>query len=316
MMTVATRPRLGFLGVGWIGRKRLDAIAESGLAQVTALADPAVDGALPSLEELLERELDGVVIATPSAQHADQAIATLERGLAVFCQKPLALDASAAARVVEAARAADRLLGVDLSYRHTEAGQRVREVVAGGDLGEVFAVELLFHNAYGPDRGWSDDPKLAGGGCVLDLGIHLVDLALWTLGFPRVSEVRSSLHGKPLERYASAEIVLGTGAVLRLACSWRLHAGRDCLLEASFYGDRGGASLRNVHGSFYDLVAERFRGAQAERLAIPPDDWGGRAAVEWARRLGEGSRFDERAEEFVRVHEVLDAIYGGGRCAS
>jgi predicted dehydrogenase len=310
VISVDTRPRVGFLGVGWIGRRRLDAIAHSGLAQIAALADPAVEGALPSLGALLEQELDGIVIATPSALHAPQTLAALERGLAVFCQKPLALDAPSAQRVVDAACTADRLLALDLSYRFTEAAQRVREVVAGGELGDVFAVELAFHNAYGPERGWSGDPALAGGGCVLDLGIHLVDLALWTLDFPAVTAVTGNLDGTPLEHYASAELALASGAVVRLACSWWLHAGRECVLEASFYGEHGGVSLRNVDGSFYDFVADRYRGAQTERLAGPPDDWGGRAAVAWARRVAEGERFDAAAEEYVRVHEVLDGIYG------
>lgn len=313
MTTIASRPRLGFLGVGWIGRQRLDAIAESGLADVGAVADPAVEGSLASLDELLEAGVDGIVIATPSALHAEQALAALGHGVAVFCQKPLALDARSAARVVEAARAADRLLEVDLSYRVTEAARRVKDVVASGGLGDVLAVDLAFHNAYGPDKPWSADPVLAGGGCVLDLGIHLVDLALWTLDFPGVHNVTSRLHGEPLEHYAAAQIELDGGTVLRLTCSWRLSVGRDCVLEASFYGTGGGASLRNVDGSFVDFVAERFDGARTETLAVPPDAWGGRAAIDWARRLGDGARFDPAAEQYVSVHEVLDRIYGRRR---
>jgi predicted dehydrogenase len=307
---VATRPRLGFLGVGWIGRRRLDAIVESGVAEVAALADPAIDGMLPSLDELLAEGLDGVVIATPSALHAEQACAALDRGLAVFCQKPLALDGASARDVVGAARRADRLLGVDFCYRHTSAARSVREAISTGELGEVFAADLVFHNAYGPDKPWVADPALAGGGCVLDLGIHLVDLALWLLGAPAVCGVTSRLHGRPLEHYAAVQIELETGAVLRLACSWGLHAGSDCVIEASFYGTRGGASLRNVDGSFLDLVAERYEGTRSERTAAPPDEWGGRAAVDWARRLGEGARFDPAADDYVRVHDVLDRIYG------
>ena len=310
MSAVAIRPRLGFVGVGWIGRKRLDAVSESGVAEVAALADPAVRGALPSLDELLDEELDGVVIATPNALHSEQAIAAIERGLAVFCQKPLALDAATAARVVDAARTADRLLAVDFCYRFTRAAQCVKDVVESGAVGEVYAVDLVFHNAYGPDKPWFADPALAGGGCVIDLGIHLVDLALWTLGFPQVADVASRLRGEPVEDHASAQIELANGAVLRLACSWRLHAGRDCVLEASFYGTRGGASLRNVDGSFYDFSAERYDGTETTRIAEPPDDWGGRAVVNWVRRLAAGGRFDAAAEEYVRVHEVVDRIYG------
>jgi predicted dehydrogenase len=308
MSAMATRPRLGFLGIGWIGRKRLDAIVESGAGEVAAIADPALDGALDSLDELLEADLDGIVIATPSALHAEQALAALDRGLAVFCQKPLALDAGAARRVVESARAADRLLHVDLCYRTTEAARRVKELVDAGGIGEPVTVDLAFHNAYGPDKPWAADPALAGGGCLLDLGIHLVDLALWTLGGPEVRSVDAHLRGAPLDHYAAANVELDGGALLRLACSWRLHAGRECVLEATFYGTEGGVSLRNVGGSFFDFVAERFEGPRAETLASPPDDWGGRAAVDWARRLGEGGRFDPVADEYVRVHELLDRI--------
>jgi predicted dehydrogenase len=309
---VATRPRLGFLGVGWIGRKRLEAIEASGVAEIAALADPAIDGALDSLEELLAEELEGIVIASPPGLHAEQARTAVEHGLAVFCQKPLALDAAGAGRVVEAARDADRLLAVDLCYRHTEAARRVHELVSDGTLGEIFAVDLVFHNAYGPDKPWSAVPALAGGGCVLDLGVHLVDLALWTLGWPEVRTVAGHLRGRPLEDYAAAQLELETGAVVRLACSWRLHVGRDCAIEASFHGTRGGASLRNVGGSFFDFTAERHTGAGSEVLAAPPDDWGGRAAVAWARQLAAGGRFDPAADELVRVHDVLDRIVGRG----
>src|SRR3954471_20128495 len=132
-----SRPKLGFLGVGWIGRHRMQAIAESGVADVAGLCDQshtvAIDAArsaslgehavVESFEALLESRPDGIVIATPSAMHADQTIAALERGIAVFCQKPLARTAAETARVVSAARANDRLLGVDFSYRFTRGMQ-------------------------------------------------------------------------------------------------------------------------------------------------------------------------------------------------
>jgi predicted dehydrogenase len=310
MTAVATRPRLGFLGVGWIGQHRLDAIAASGAAEVAAVADPAVDGALASLDELLEAELDGVVVATPSALHAQQCIAALERGLAVFCQKPLARTAAEAARVVEAARAADVLLGVDLSYRHLAGARAIRDLVAAGELGEIRLVDLVFHNAYGPDKPWFTDPELAGGGCLIDLGTHLVDLALWLLGSPQVTEVRARLRGEPVERLALLELELGTGALVRVACSWWLHAGRDAEIRASVHGSDGGAEVRNVDGSFLDFRAERFRGTARETLAEPPDPWFGAAAVDWARRLADGERFDPEVERVVEVARVLDEAYG------
>jgi predicted dehydrogenase len=325
------RPRLGFLGTGWIGRHRLEAVAASGDAEITAIADPLPASAeaaralapgaqlLDSLDALLEMPLDGIVIATPSALHAEQAVAALERGLAVFCQKPLGRSAEETARVVETARAGDRLLGVDLSYRHVEAARRIRELVVGGELGEVFAADLVFHNAYGPDKAWFYDSALSGGGCVMDLGIHLVDLALWTLGFPAVTGTSSRLFagGAPLggrtdaiEDYAVATLDLESDAVVRLACSWNLSAGCDAVIGAEFFGSRGSAALRNVAGSFYDFTASHARGTRRTTLVEPPDAWGGRAAVAWARRLARDGGYDDAADRLVDLAAAIDAIYG------
>jgi predicted dehydrogenase len=324
-------PALGFLGVGWIGRHRMEAVANSGFAEVVAIADPspqmcseaqsAAPGAVvfDSFEGLLSADLDGVVIATPSALHAEQSIAALERGLAVFCQKPLGRTAEEARRVVEAARERDLLLSVDFSYRFTEAVQRIRERIASGEIGRVYAADLVFHNAYGPDKDWFYDPQRSGGGCVMDLGIHLVDLALWVLDFPAVEGVTSRLFagGEPLgaqpervEDYATARLDLEGGAAVQLACSWNLPAGQDAVISASFFGTEGGIEMRNVNGSFYDFTAERFHGTAREALVEPPDEWGGRAAADWARRLAEGERFDPAAERLVEVAEALDRIYG------
>jgi predicted dehydrogenase len=327
----AALPRLGFLGVGWIGRGRMEAVAASGHGCIAAVTDPAlemVEAALKacpgaevvdSLDAMLGMGLDGIVIATPSAMHAEQSIRALEAGCAVFCQKPLGRTTAEVRRVVDAARAADRLLGVDLSYRHTEGMQRIRERIADGALGRVYAVDLVFHNAYGPDKPWFYDPALSGGGCVMDLGVHLVDLALWAMDFPAVREVSSHLYarGEPLkpgseavEDFGVATLELEGGAVVRVACSWNLHAGTEAVISADFHGSDGGAALRNVGGSFYDFDAHRFRGTEAEVLASPPDGWGGRAAEGWAARLAAGARFGAEAERFVDVAAVLDRIYG------
>jgi predicted dehydrogenase len=325
------KPKVGFLGVGWIGRHRMEAIAATGAVEIAAIADPSPDMAaeagklaphaelVSNLDDLLAAGVDGVVIATPSALHAEQSIKALAGGAAVFCQKPLGRTAAEVEAVVQAARAADRLLAVDLSYRFTDGMRAIRELLQAGELGRVHAVDLVFHNAYGPDKAWFYDPQFSGGGCVMDLGVHLVDLALWALDFPEVTEVSSKLFsgGEPLagrtdrvEDYAVATLELASGAAVRLACSWRLQAGCDAIIEASFYGTGGGAALKNVGGSFYDFSAERYRGTARETLASPPDAWGGRAAADWAERLASDQRFDPAAERLVDAARVLDRIYG------
>jgi predicted dehydrogenase len=317
-----TRPRVGFLGVGWIGRHRMEAMLATGAVEAAAIADPSAEmaaeaaGLAPEavrvgdLDALLDEGLDGVVIATPSALHSEQAIRALERGAAVFCQKPLGRTEAEVRRVLEAARSADRLLSVDLSYRFTAGLQAIRELLRAGELGEVQALDLVFHNAYGPDKAWFYDPALSGGGCVMDLGVHLVDLALWLTDAQEAEVAAAHLFGEPVERYAETSLTLPGGAVARIACSWGLSAGQDAVIQAAVYGTQGGAAMRNVGGSFYDFTAERYRGTRRETLAAPADDWGGRAAADWARRLADGERFDPSAERLAGVARVLDAIYG------
>lgn len=344
-----SRPRLGFAGLGWIGRMRLESLLASGRGRAVALAEPSAELAqkaselapetavVATFEELLalgrDRALDGVVIATPSALHAAQAEAALAAGLHVFCQKPLGRSAAETRRVVEAARAADRLLGVDFVYRRVAAVRAVRELVASGRLGRVYAARAVFHNAYGPDKGWFYRRELAGGGCVMDLGVHLVDLALWTLAAPdgRPPAVRS-VGGRcfaggerlpsplpddaPVEDYAVARLDLAAGeggsheAVVELACSWNLHAGRDAVIELELWGTEGGAAVKNVGGSFFDFEAEAYEGTTRRTLASPPDDWTGRALEAWAEQLARNPHYDPEIESTITVAEVVDRIYG------
>lgn len=314
----AVRPRLAFAGLGWIGRDRLNALLEADAAEIAALCDPLAEPSgelgtvVPAFEDLLSGDADAIVIATPSAMHAAQAIAALEAGKAVFCQKPLGRNADETRRVVDAAKANDLLLGVDLSYRFTDAMQQVRRLVNDRTVGDVFAVDLVFHNAYGPDKPWFYDAALAGGGCVIDLGIHLVDLALWTLDFPRVEGVDAHLFhhgGHPVEDYAVATFDLEGGLVARLACSWNLSAGSDCVIGATFHGTRGSAAFRNVNGSFYDFVAEHYVKTTSVQLSQPGESWGGRAILDWVRRLSISRAFDPEIEHVVAVSEALEAVY-------
>jgi predicted dehydrogenase len=181
----------------------------------------------------------------------------------------------------------------------------------------------VFHNAYGPDKAWAHDPRLAGGGALMDLGVHLIDLAFWLLDDPPVRGVQGGvfrqgerLAGGGVDDFASAWIDFGSEGdrqektVASLAVSWNAHAGRDCVIRAAVFGTAGGAELRNVGGSFYDFELERFAGRAGEVVVRESRDWLGRAILDWARRLAESNRFDPEIERSVRVSEVVDGIYG------
>ena len=323
--------RLGILGCGWIGYKRLKALCASGVATVAAIVEPNTEASLlaqglageaalyESVDQLFDLGLDGIVISTPNDQHANQAQQALNNGVAVFCQKPIGRNTVETAAVIEAAYRADRLIAADFCYRFTTGMQRIRETISAGVLGKLYAVDLCFHNSFGPDKTWYYDATHAGGGCVLDLGIHLIDLALWILGFPEVGSVSSRLfaHGTSLceaaldavEDYAVASLDLIEPVHITMTCSWNQPTGGDSLMSAVFRGTQGAAEFRNVNGSFYDFRADCYLPGSRQNLSQPPDDWGGRALVHWASRLGRSNRFSAEAFELVRLAEIVDRIY-------
>jgi len=328
------RPRIGFVGLGWIGRNRLESIAAMDLVDVVAISDCEPEAlavsskiapraeVLTQFDGLLAADCDGVVLATPNAHHAEQSIAALERGLAVFCQKPLARDLAETQHVIAAAKARDKLLGVDLSYRFVPGMQKLANVIRNGDLGTIFAVDLVFHNAYGPGKPWFYDREVSGGGCVLDLGIHLLDLTAWALDASKLEVVSAALFksGAPLqtisdgvEDYASATLRIDDRVLVTLACSWSLNLGAEARIEAVFHGTDASGVFRNVAGSFYDFAAERCTGTSCETLTTADDAnwiWGGLAAREWCCKLLSGNRYDPAVEQLLISASAIDQIYG------
>ncbi|MFP4469511.1 MAG: Gfo/Idh/MocA family protein [Bacteroidales bacterium] len=325
-----TIPRLAFVGTGWIGINRMQWLLDAGLCQVSSVMDISRENAEKAagmagtadisrtFEEVVESRPDGIVIATPSALHALQSITALEHGIPVFCQKPLARTAGESRQVIEAAQRNNCLLGVDMSYRFTHGIQQVFQAVQQKQLGHIFAADLVFHNAYGPDKDWFYNPELAGGGCLIDLGIHLLDLAMWIMDYPEISHVQSGLFSggrtianpqKESEDYVTAQLITGDGSSINLSCSWNLPLGKDAEIKAAFYGEQASAIFTNTGGSFFNFETRLCRGTQYDMLSQPPDDWGGRALASWARRLQTDKSFNTEILDYLKVAAVIDRIY-------
>lgn len=325
-----TKPRIAFIGVGWIGRHRMEAAAKTGLADITVLCDPSdecieeakkvapLSAVASSFDQTInDPQIDAVVIATPSAVHMQQTVAALQNNKAVFCQKPLGRNSAEVATAIKTAQVADKLLGADFSYRYTTAFSAIHNIIRSGELGEIYAIELKFHNAYGPGKPWFYDIQQSGGGCVLDLGVHMIDLALYALEFPEVSAISSRLYSKGnivtsrtvVEDYA--DVMMKAGSVnAHLSCSWNLHAGTEAIIEASFYGTKGGVAIKNIDGSFYNFAGYRYWNTKSEMIVAPPDEWGGRAITDWLNRLSSSNRFQSDALNYYPSAQVIDRIYG------
>lgn len=324
------KTEIAFIGTGWIGLSRMKSLLDEDICYPVAIFEPDSSNARRAyeiapdaiqyrdIEDLFDAQPDGVVIATPNALHAQQTIKALQKGIAVFCQKPLGRTANETRKVISAAYVANRLLGVDLSYRYTDGIKKIHERYRK-EIGSIFAADLVFNNAYGPDKAWFFDPKLSGGGCLIDLGVHLIDLALWMLDFPEITRVSSTLMSEGriitcdqniVEDYVSAQLETDTGVLIRLVCSWNLPAGQDAEIRASFYGTAGSALFYNVNGSFYDFEAAVCHGTSKEIISSPPDDWGGRALIDWNKELQESRTFRKSAFQYYNTAEIIDRIYG------
>jgi len=229
-----TRPRLGFLGVGWIGRHRMLSVLEHGGADVVAIADPSAErraaavgvapaaAAYETLSHLLELPLDGIVIATPSALHAEQAIACLRQGVSVLCEKPPALSLAELDAI--AAAEGPAWFATVFQHRFGSGAQRLRRLVARGELGRPLAA--VCHTLwYRPDDyfavPWRGRWEVEGGGPTMGHGIHQMDLLLHVLGPWREVVAVAARQARPTatEDLSCAIVTFANGAVASIVNS-------------------------------------------------------------------------------------------------
>jgi predicted dehydrogenase len=307
--------RLGFAGVGWLGASLADEVPSASGLVVGAVQD--ADARLASevaarhgvpwvtgFEALLALPLDAIVISTPNALHAAQALGALEAGYDVLVQKPLATSAPEARRVVATAADLRRVLLVDHTYRFLDT---TRALVASlRRIEPVHAVEGVFHNIYGPGRPWSRDPAQAGGGALLDLGVHLIDLAL-ALTRPReVALLASRLgseRGYAVEDAARVELALG-GVPCVIEVSWEAPLAQT-VISLELAGRGGTLRWENVDGSFY-----RFRTLLDGVVLLDREST---LRGDTLRAFAAAVRARDTLMPDLRTHDLLDAAYAGAR---
>ncbi|WP_058365130.1 Gfo/Idh/MocA family protein [Haloparvum sedimenti] len=203
--------RVGIVGLGGIGHHHANRLAERGANLVGGMdidADArtrfaeAFDAAVYEEAEHLYEEVDAVLVTTPNRFHEEYALSALDAGLDVLLEKPLAHDLESAERIVEAAKEADGFCMVGFNNRFAEPVQVLKHEQAEGRFGDVRHVEANYVRRRGiPGRGsWFTSKGVAGGGSLIDIGVHAIDLALYFLDYPEVVEVsgvtRSAFGGR------------------------------------------------------------------------------------------------------------------------
>ena len=274
--------RVGIIGTGKIFANAHGTAWESSPhVQVTAVTDvyrPAAeeqakrfgtDRVYTDYREMLEREqLDAVDICVPNVYHSEVAIAALERGINVFCEKPDAVNPLEAQRMADTAARAGKLLMVMRNNRFTQQAQFLKRYIESGAMGEIYAARAGWLRRRGvPGRGgWFTTKALSGGGPLIDLGVHMIDVATWLMGNPKPVTVSGSAYtkfanakmtGAAVRRGASSEGVfdvedLASGyirfdnqASMQIEFSWASNIEEDSLKFVELRGTRAGAMLRN-----------------------------------------------------------------------
>lgn len=219
-----------------------------------------------------EAGLDAVSIATPNKFHAPLTIAALERGLHVLCEKPMARTAKEAERMLAAAAKAKKNLMINFSFRFNDVSYALKEQVEAGAIGEIYFGRTVWHRRRGIPGfgGWFGNKDLAGGGPLIDLGVHRLDLALWLMGYPEPVAVSGSIYDRIARRLAKEQkkpysvedlacglIKFANGATLILEASWALNIGENEQMITALYGTKGGLVQKNVGGG-YQFTAEIY----------------------------------------------------------
>lgn len=198
-------------------------------------------------DDLLDSDtVDAVVLCTPNRLHEEQAIRALEAGKHVLVERPLALTAEGASRVVSAAERTGRILAVGLPHRFRPEVVALRDFIAGGELGEPFAVRGSWLTRPTPAlrSGWRRARHMAGGGALMDLGIAALDLCLWVVGYPSVKRMSCVLsrHDEEVEDSATLMAESVEGMALTLEVSTRYFSADD-RYYLRVMGEEGSASL-------------------------------------------------------------------------
>jgi len=318
--------RFGIVGFGLHAVRRLmPGFALAQRCRVTALSSREMEKAresaaaykipqaFDSTAELCQsREVDAVLVTTPNALHLSDVLTAIEHGKPVLCEKPMAMNASEARQMVEAARSAGVLLGVAHIFRFEDSVARFRERIAAGQIGRpIFARSEFSYLGKAHARKWLTDAALAGGGPIGDVGVHCVD-ALQHILQDRI--VRLGARGMwdkesgGVEAAAVLALEFERGTLGSVMVSMRA----DYRTPVEFVGDEG--SLRADDGLTVDhpiTLELRRSGKVVETEEISNKLAYARQVDEFADAVEGKAPFPVRGEQGWQNQEILDAAFRG-----
>jgi len=341
---LSKRLRVGIIGVGGIAKGAhipgYQAVADK--VEFAACADVNIEraravaqefgfaAAYSDYNEMLAKEsLDVVSVCTPNKFHAPAAIAALEAGCHVLCEKPPALSAAEAIEMVKTAERCGKILTFGLMTRYSSEVRAAKRLIDGGELGRIYFARVDAVRRRGiPGWGVFTNKELQGGGPVIDIGVHMLDTALYLMGYPKPTQVLASAYqeigNRPgvgamgswdWQNYQVEDLAVGmikfeNGASILLESSFAQNIEEMSKMNVRLSGTEGGLNLfplkvfKEVHGALYDWTPAWL--PKVEKRHTEEVKHFVQAC------LGEvepGSDPMVRGFEAIRLQQILDAIY-------
>ena len=336
--------RIGIIGVGTIGNVHLDALKNTPAARVAALCDIKADrlrevagkhnvqATFADYRKMLkEADLDAIYVCVPNYLHSRLAIAGFEAGKHVFCEKPMAMSAAQGRAMLAAAKGAGKVFAMGMTWRHMGESRAVKKFIDAGQVGRIYhiRVNLIRRRGIPGLGGWFTTKAMAGGGGLIDCGVHFLDLAMWLTDSwkpERVSAATYSEFGTRMENYVYTGMWAGppdfngvfdvddyavgfvrfpNNVTMDFQVSWALNAEGGNSIE--IMGDKGGVRCAGGKPPVF------FSESNGHIVDVTPQ-YGDRnpfeseAANFMGAILGKEKPF-ATGEQAVIVMRLLDAIY-------
>lgn len=339
---MAERLRCAVIGAGAIGLDHLNSLSQCLRATAVAIAESnptrAKEAAdrfkLPRIysdyHELLEQvDIDAVTVALPNHLHASVAIEALKARKHVMVEKPMAMNAKEASKIIDAAAKMRRTIMVGQNFRFDRNTQMAKAVIQRGDLGEIYHARCFWLRRNGIPRigSWFTQKKLAGGGSIFDIGVHSLDTCLHLLGDFEVASVFGQTHAKfgprgigefnwgkgeidaakpfDVDDYGTALIKMKSGRTVSFEVSWAAHQPGDSRENGvDILGTQAGLSLYPAR-----LHRPGPSGYETVHLAGIKTPYPEDRVQHFVNAVLEGKKPMIAVEESLKVQQVLDAIY-------
>lgn len=267
--------KLGVIGLGSVAQLihlpniaklnnvTLSAVAEVKKNRLNLISEKfGIENRYIDYKKMLEQEdIDAVIIATPTNTHKEIAIDCMAAGKDILVEKPLARSYDEAKEIVDAAKKYKKKLMVGMNLRYRPDTMLLRSIINSSEIGEPFYAKCGWIQSQSSEEKWFTKKEESGGGVIIDLGIHLLDLALWLMNFPQVSSVscKNYYHfTKNVEDTSISFIKFKDGSLINIEVSWSLTTNKDNFY-LNVYGTKGSTCLnplnvvKKIDGQIIDL---------------------------------------------------------------